>query len=90
MLKLFGNKGVMPYNVFIAIFVLLGAGASVSLVWSICDVFNGFMVVLNILGLWGISNVVVRLWKEYQSDPDLPTTLKDVKAAKEAAKAEKT
>ena len=89
-LKLFGNKGVMPYNVFIAIFVLLGAGASVSLVWSICDVFNGFMVVLNILGLWGISNVVVRLWKEYQSDPDLPTTLKDVKAAKEAAKAEKT
>ena len=88
-LKLFGNKGVMPYNVFIAIFVLLGAGASVSLVWSICDVFNGFMVVLNILGLWGISNVVVRLWKEYQSDPDLPTTLKDVKAAKEAAKAEK-
>ena len=47
------------------------------------------MVVLNILGLWGISNVVVRLWKEYQSDPDLPTTLKDVKAAKEAAKAEK-
>ena len=51
------------------------------MVYSICDVFNGFMVFLNILGLWGISNVIVKLWKEYEHDPDIPTTLKDIKAA---------
>ena len=39
------------------------------------------MVFLNILGLWGISNVIVKLWKEYEHDPDIPTTLKDIKAA---------
>lgn len=84
-LKMFGRKGVPVYNVFIAIFVLLGAGATVSLVWSICDVFNGFMMILNIVGLWGVSNVIVKLWKDYESNPNLDTTLKDVKG-KPAAK----
>lgn len=82
-LKLFGRKGVPLYRVCIVIFVLMGSGASVSLVWSICDVFNGFMVFINVLGLWGISNVVVKLWKEYEHDPDVPTTLKDIKAGKQ-------
>ena len=80
-LKLFGKKGVPVYRVFIVIFLMLGAAASVTLGYSICDVFNGFMVFLNILGLWGISNVIVKLWKEYEHDPDIPTTLKDIKAA---------
>ena len=70
------------YRVFIVIFLMLGAAASVSLVYSICDVFNGFMVVLNIIGLWGISNVIVKLWKEYEHG-DVPTTLKDLKGEKQ-------
>ena len=81
-IKLFGNRGIPFYRIFIVVFVMLGAMASVTLVYSICDVFNGFMVFLNIIGLWGISNVVVKLWKEYEHTPGLDTTLRDVKAGK--------
>ena len=76
--KLFGNKAMPIYTVLIAVFAVLGSGFTVSLVWSICDVFNGFMVFLNILGLWGVSNVIIGLWKDYNK-PETETTLKDIK-----------
>lgn len=81
-LKLFGKKAMPLYNILMAVFCIIGSGFTVSLVWSICDVFNGFMVFLNILGLWAVSGVIVKLWKEYEHDPSLETTLKDIKNAK--------
>ncbi len=81
-LKLFGRKAMPVYTALIAAFVVIGSGFTVSLVWSICDVFNGFMVFINIIGLWGISNVIVKLWKEYERDPNVETTLKDIKGEK--------
>lgn len=77
-LKLFGKKGMPVYNILMVAFVIIGAGFTVSLVWSICDVFNGFMVFLNILGLWSVSKVIFGLWKEYNK-PETETTLKDLK-----------
>ena len=78
-LKLFGPKLVPFYTAWIALFAIIGSGFTVSLVWSICDVFNGFMVFVNIIGLWGISNVIIKLWKQYEHDPNVETTLKDIK-----------
>lgn len=77
-LKLFGKKGIPVYNILMIAFVIIGAGFTVSLVWSICDVFNGFMVFLNILGLWSVSKVIFGLWKDYNK-PETETTLKDLK-----------
>ncbi len=77
-LKLFGNKGMPLYNILMVAFVIIGSGFTVSLVWSICDVFNGFMVFLNIIGLWSVSKVIFGLWKEYNK-PETSTTLKDLK-----------
>ena len=77
-LKLFGKKGIPVYNILMVAFVIIGAGFTVSLVWSICDVFNGFMVFLNILGLWSVSKVIFGLWKDYNK-PETETTLKDLK-----------
>ncbi len=81
-LKLFGRKGMPFYTAMIAVFVIMGSGFTVSLVWSICDVFNGFMFILNVIGLWGVSNVIIKLWKEYEHDPNIETTLKDIKNSK--------
>ncbi|WP_313529040.1 alanine/glycine:cation symporter family protein [Anaerotignum sp.] len=77
-IKLFGKKAVPAYTAIIALFVIIGSGFTVSLVWSICDVFNGFMVFVNILGLWGVSAVIFKLWKEYEHDKNLDTTLNDI------------
>lgn len=86
-LKLFGRKWLPVYNVLMAVFCIMGSGFTVSLVWSICDVFNGFMVFLNIIGLWSVSNVICKLWKEYNSgDPEVETTLHDIEQAKLEAK----
>ena len=82
-LKLFGQKGMPAYIVGIAAFCIIGSGFSVSLVWSICDVFNGFMVFLNILGLWAVSGTIIKLWKDYCAGGDqIDTTLNDIKKAK--------
>lgn len=81
-LKLFGKKGVPFYTALIAAFCIIGSGFTVSLVWSICDVFNGFMVFVNILGLWSVSGVIFKLWKDYEHNSELETTLKDIKAGK--------
>lgn len=81
-LKLFGRKAMPFYMIFIAAFVILGSGFTVSLVWSICDVFNGFMVFINIIGLFGVSGTIIALWKEYDSNKNLDTTLNDLKNSK--------
>ncbi len=36
------------------------------------------MVFVNILGLWGVSAVIFKLWKEYEHDKNLDTTLNDI------------
>lgn len=79
MINLFGQKSLPVYKVLIIVFVILGSLFTVQLAWSICDVFNGCMVIVNIIGLLGVSNVIVKLWKQYETDDQLETTLKDIK-----------
>lgn len=79
MISLFGQKSVPVYTVIIAIFVVVGSMFTVSLAWNICDVFNGCMVIVNLIGLLGVSGVVIKLWNEYEHDKNLSTTLKDIK-----------
>lgn len=84
-LKLFGRKAMPFYMIFIAGFVVLGSSFTVSLVWSICDVFNGFMVFLNIIGLIGVSGTIIALWREYDNNKNLDTTLNDIKSQKNSS-----
>lgn len=82
MIALFGQKSVPVYTVIIAAFVIIGSMFTVSLAWNICDVFNGLMVIVNLIGLLGVSGVLIKLWKEYETNKDLDTTLRDVKNGK--------
>lgn len=47
-------------------FVFFGAIASVSLVWSLGDLFAGIMVVINLCAIVPLSGVAVKLLKNYQ------------------------
>lgn len=86
--RLFGVKSTFIYIGLILFFVIFGSIAPVPLVWAICDTFNGLMVFTNLIGLFGVSGVIAKLWKEYeQGGKDMDTTLNDIKVLRAAQKA---
>ncbi len=66
---LFGQKAVMPYRIVYCMIIPVGATVKLSTVWTISDIFNAMMAWPNLIGLIFLSPVVVRLTKEYFSDP---------------------
>lgn len=62
---LFGSKGLTPYRILVTAFVFLGSLLSVDLVWELADLFNGIMVIPNVIALIGLSSVVSKTLKEY-------------------------
>ncbi len=55
---LLGNKAVRPFAVIVVICVMIGALLKVDLVWDLSDLFNGLMVIPNLLALLALSGVV--------------------------------
>ena len=64
---LFGEKMVKVYAVIVVIFVALGANLKVDLVWNMSDMFNGLMVLPNLIALIPCVGLVRKLTKEYES-----------------------
>lgn len=62
---LFGEKLILPYRIVFIAVILLGAVAELEVVWSIADTLNGLMAIPNLIGLIGLSGVVLKLTKEY-------------------------
>ncbi|GAB4175613.1 MAG: sodium:alanine symporter family protein [Calditrichia bacterium] len=60
-----GVKAVKPYRYIFVLFVGIGAIAKLNLVWSLADIFNGLMAFPNLIGLLGLSSVLVATTKEY-------------------------
>jgi AGCS family alanine or glycine:cation symporter len=63
---LFGSAKFVPY--YRAVWVALsfvGAVASLSTVWSFSDVMNGAMAIPNLIGLIGLSGVIVSETRDY-------------------------
>jgi AGCS family alanine or glycine:cation symporter len=56
---LLGVKALFPYRLLYAALVMVGAGIKLELVWNFADVMNGLMAVPNLIGLLGLSGVVV-------------------------------
>ena len=51
MRHLFGKKAIKFYAVLVVAFVILGSTLKVDLVWNMSDMFNGLMVLPNLIGL---------------------------------------
>ena len=58
---LFGKRGVIFYTLLVLVFIVIGSTQKVDLVWSLSDMFNGLMVLPNLIGLLALSGLVVRI-----------------------------
>lgn len=56
---LLGVKALVPYRLVFALAVGVGAVVKLELVWNFSDVMNGLMAVPNLIGLLGLSGVIV-------------------------------
>ena len=66
---LFGSKAVKPYALLVVIFIVIGSTMKVELVWDMSDMFNGLMVIPNMLGLFGLTKIAVDLYDDYRNHP---------------------
>ena len=63
---LFGEKMVKVYAVIVVICVVIGSTLKVDLVWNMSDMFNGLMVLPNLIALIPCVRVVLAKTKEYE------------------------
>ena len=59
------ERAVIPYRVVFSIVVFIGAVVKLELVWAFADIMNGLMAFPNLIGLLGLSRVVVEETKKY-------------------------
>jgi AGCS family alanine or glycine:cation symporter len=62
---LFGVKGILPYRLIYIGLVAIGAFVHLDLIWLLADIVNGLMAVPNLIGLLGLSGVVVAETRAY-------------------------
>ena len=65
---LFGTKGTTPYRLIVMGFIVLGSVLQVDLVWELADMFNGLMVLPNLIALIGLSKIVSMALKDYDAN----------------------
>ena len=62
---LFGSKILKPFYVAYSLIAIVGATVDLGLIWSISDTFNGFMTVPNLIAVFLLTPVVLKLIKEH-------------------------
>ena len=62
---LFGSRANKPFMVLYSLTAIVGASMNLGLMWSIAETFNGLMVIPNLIAVFLLSGVVVKLTKEY-------------------------
>ena len=62
---IFGSKAIKPYQIVFVVVVFIGAVMDLGLAWDIADTLNGLMAIPNLIGVIGLSGVVVKTTKEY-------------------------
>ena len=63
---LLGKKAVPFYALLVIAFVMAGSLMKVDLVWDLSDLFNGLMVIPNLIGLLAVRKPVLRLFGAYE------------------------
>jgi len=77
---LLGHKAVGIYRWIYVILIPIGAALQIKLVWNISDVFNAFMAFPNLIGVLGLSGVVIAMTKDYFArKPEMDDKLKKKK-----------
>ena len=61
----FGSKANKPFMVLYSLIAVVGATMDLGLMWGIAETFNGLMAIPNLIAVFLLSGVVVKLVKEY-------------------------
>ncbi|WP_262366032.1 sodium:alanine symporter family protein [Bacillus sp. E214] len=56
---LFGDRTVISYRIVFVLAVFIGCVSSLDLVWSFADIMNALMAIPNLIGLLGLSAVII-------------------------------
>ena len=62
---LFGGKVLWLFNAAYALVAIVGATVDLGLVWSVSETFNGFMTVPNLIAVFLLTPVVLKLIREH-------------------------
>ena len=62
---LFGTRVNKPFMLVYSLVAIVGATMDLGLMWSIAETFNGLMAIPNLIAVFLLSGVVVKLVKEY-------------------------
>ncbi len=62
---LLGSKILLPFNIAYALVAIVGATVDLGLIWGISDTFNGFMTVPNLIAVFLLTPVVLKLIKAH-------------------------
>jgi AGCS family alanine or glycine:cation symporter len=68
---LFGSKAVRVYSIIVCVCVLLGTLGEVAIVWTMSDMFNGLMVIPNLIGLLALTGVIKAVHNEYIKNDEM-------------------
>lgn len=69
---LFGEKPILLYRIVFILVIVVGSVAKLEIVWGIADTLNGLMAIPNLIGLIGLSGVVLKLTKDYFAKEQKP------------------
>lgn len=62
---LFGSRDNKPFMLLYSLVAIVGATMNLGLMWSIAETFNGLMVIPNLIAVFLLSGVVVKMVKDY-------------------------
>ena len=65
---LFGTSVLVPFRVVVLLFLVLGSMLKVTLVWELADLFNGLMIIPNLIALIGLAKVVSKALDDYDTN----------------------
>lgn len=64
---LFGKRAVKVYSVLVLFFIVVGSLMKVQMVWNLSDLFNGLMVIPNLIAVLALTGVVSQKYREYRA-----------------------
>lgn len=61
------NGAVLGYRIAFVAFIIVGSLVSLDIVWLLADVLNGLMAIPNLIGLLGLSGVIIMETKRFRA-----------------------
>lgn len=67
---LFNSRVNKPFMLVYSLVAIVGATLNLDILWSVAETFNGLMIIPNLIAVFMLSGVVVKMVKEYFAGKD--------------------